>query len=216
MSITLSYTYYDNFEQLKYLTNLYKNTDYKFIVVDDASPKRPLDANDVPDNWSLYRVTKDVGWNCEGCRNLIAKVCDTKWIAFFNMDYELIDDIDLNDHEEDCIYFFDDYKNNSPTRLPPKNFYHDQIYTTKEYFWKCGGYDETHIGYYGLDGLLVRANFRYNISEFRIKSIKSIDKNYEIEQAERKYTLGRENPNIVLPDLPKSNDKIRFPWMKIK
>ena len=60
MSITLSYTYYDNFKQLKYLTNLYKNTDYKFIVVDDASPKRPLDANDVPDNWSLYRVTKDI------------------------------------------------------------------------------------------------------------------------------------------------------------
>ena len=91
-NITIGTTYYDNYEAFKALVDHYKSwDDYKFIVVDDGSPKRPLEKNDVPANWSLYRVTEDIGFNSEGCRNLIVHQCETEWVCLHDVDYLLKD-----------------------------------------------------------------------------------------------------------------------------
>ena len=87
-NITIGITYYDNYEALKKMIHYYKSWDnYKFIIVDDGSPKRPLEKNDIPNDWSLYRVTKDIGWNNEGCRNLIVHECETEWVCLIDMDH---------------------------------------------------------------------------------------------------------------------------------
>ena len=225
MCLTVGITYYDNYDALLANIKHYKNfTNYKFILVDDGSPIRPLKANDVPDHWSLYRVTEDVGWNNEGCRNLIAHVCETEWLCLIDIDHMLKDnDMNFAEHDKDCIYFLADidwkYDRNDPRfnrHVRGALFDHNEFFTTKEYFWKCGGYDETYLGYYGVDGSLTNnPRFKYNVSEYEMIFTRNIrGKNIGRTNEERKDLLGRGHDFI--DDREHHDKKLTFPWIKIK
>ena len=238
VNITIGITYYDNYDALQKVIKHYKNfINCNFILVDDGSPIKPLTSDDVPNHWSLYRVTEDIGWNNEGCRNLIAHVCETEWLCLTDMDYVIKQsDINFNDFEKDCIYFFADTdwlkywlkpstNNRAELNRILKNgrgpfFDHNQIFTTKKYFWQCGGYDETYIGYYGADGSLITKynKFNYNISEYEVISVRNEkDEGIGNTNDNRKDLLGRGLKNKwKIPKKEIHNKKLTFPWVKIK
>ena len=229
VNITIGITYYDNYDALQKVIKHYKNfINCNFILVDDGSPIKPLTSDDVPNHWSLYRVTEDIGWNNEGCRNLIAHVCETEWLCLTDMDYVIKQsDINFNDFEKDCIYFFADTDwlkeaENSRAELGRSLrgplFDHNQIFTTKKYFWDCNGYNETYIGYYGEDGTLIaNPEFNYNVSEYEVINVRDGKKNIGNTDDNRKDLLGRGLKNKWrLPKKEIHNKKLTFPWVKIK
>ena len=69
--LTIGITYYNQIEAFNHLKEYYKDSNYKFIICDDASFTHPLTEKDMPDNWSLLTIEKDIGFNNEGARNLI-------------------------------------------------------------------------------------------------------------------------------------------------
>tara|TARA_Y100000114_G_scaffold152119_1_gene169952 strand:- start:1249 stop:1923 length:675 start_codon:yes stop_codon:yes gene_type:complete len=222
-NITIGITYYDNYEALKKVIHYYESWDnYKFIIVDDGSPKRPLEKNDIPNDWSLYRVTKDIGWNNEGCRNLIVHECETEWICLTDIDHVILDvDLYFDNHDKNTIYFFKDlYKPVGKNVISGRKPYnHNQIYTTKKYFLEVGGYDETYAGYYGQDGSLIASpHIRYNISEYCVDY--NQNKNgihFGQTDNNRKNLLGRGTENKWrIPEKTQHNKKLTFPWIKIK
>lgn len=226
-NLTVGITYYDNYNALLANIEHYKDfTNYKFIVVDDGSQIKPLTANDVPDHWSLYRVTEDVGWNNEGCRNLIAHVCETDWLCLVDIDYMLKDNnMDFSEHDRYCIYFLSDIDWNYSRDDPRFNrhvrgglFDHNMFFTTKEYFWKCGGYDETHLGYYGIDGTLTNnPNFNYNVSEYEMIFTRDMrGRHIGRTDEDRKDLFGRGENKWRIPEREHHDRKLTFPWIKIK
>jgi len=220
-NITIGTTYYDNYEAFKALVDHYKSwDDYKFIVVDDGSPKRPLEKNDVPANWSLYRVTEDIGFNSEGCRNLIVHQCETEWVCLHDVDYLLKDkDMDFSDHDKRNLYNFQDVEWRKRNAWKKKTDHagrryglhnHNQICVTKKYFLEIGGYDETYAGYYGQDVSLFNASgCNRNVTEYEI----FYNKNNNDVHIGRTPRDRKNSPEIILE---RHNRKLTFPWIKIQ
>jgi hypothetical protein len=105
-NLTIGITYYNQIEAFNHLKEYYKDTNYKFIICDDGSQINPLTEKDIPDNWSLLTIEKDIGFNSEGARNLIMDNVQTEWSLLVDLDYliEDIDKINLEELEKDKIY----------------------------------------------------------------------------------------------------------------
>jgi glycosyltransferase involved in cell wall biosynthesis len=94
---TIIHTYYNDRPLLETQIERWKvySTPIKIILIDDGSQEVP--AEDVlrgvsfPDNidLSLYRVTRDIGFNSHGCRNLGAMLAETDWLLFLDIDYTI-------------------------------------------------------------------------------------------------------------------------------
>jgi hypothetical protein len=93
--VTLGYTYFDNPDYLTRQLELWKTypAGVDIFVVDDGSEMYP--AIDIlkyyePEHFQptlqLWKVTRDLGFNSHGCRNLIAKYSTTDPIQFLDMD----------------------------------------------------------------------------------------------------------------------------------
>ena len=154
-NLTIGITYYNQIEAFNHLKEYYKNTNYKFIICDDASFTRPLSEKDIPvvdgitqNHWSIIRVEKDIGFNNEGARNLIMDNVKTEWALLIDLDY-LIEDIDkieklnLDELEKDKIY--------------SSSINHNQFIINTEFFKELGGYPTT--GIYGRDNKTVDQEF---------------------------------------------------------
>ena len=133
----------------------------------------------------------------------------------------------FNDFEKYSIYFFADTDwlkeaENSRAELGRSLrgplFDHNQIFTTKKYFWDCNGYNETYIGYYGEDGTLIaNPEFNYNVSEYEVINVRDGKKNIGNTDDNRKDLLGRGLKNKwKIPKKEIHNKKLTFPWVKIK
>jgi glycosyltransferase involved in cell wall biosynthesis len=94
---TVIHTYYNERSLLETQLerwNVY-NTPIKIILIDDGSQEVPaeevLRGVSLSDNidFSLYRVTKDIGFNSHGCRNLGARLANTEWLIFLDIDYTI-------------------------------------------------------------------------------------------------------------------------------
>lgn len=170
--LTLGTTYYNC---PAYLDDFVKNNiDYvdHLIIVDDGSEpsKRASLYLDAHPKISLYEVTKDVGFNSHGSRNLIMKECQTDWCVLLDIDREFMDaDLDWNelrdfldtDISDDCFYTFAIWANpvvgKDPNELQysPKKFDSEwelldspnDFIVNKKVFWSVGGYDEEIIGF---------------------------------------------------------------------
>jgi hypothetical protein len=125
---------------------------FKFIFVDDGSPKHPLDPpEDIVRDFDLklFRVKKDILWNEMGARNLAMK--HTKgWAMLMDADFLLPPD------QARVLMGLDAQQ---PTMYVPRA---RLVGTTKHYvhppnlyiihadtYWKCGGYAEEYAGAYG-------------------------------------------------------------------
>ena len=143
--LTIGITYYNQIEAFNHLKEYYKDSNYKFIICDDASFTHPLTEKDMPDNWSLLTIEKDIGFNNEGARNLIMDNVQTEWTLLVDLDYlvEDIDKIKLDELEKDKIY--------------SSGINHNQFIIYTELYRLLGGYPTT--GIYGKDDKTVDQEF---------------------------------------------------------
>lgn len=164
-NLTIGYTYYNQIEAFKYLTEYYKNVSYNFIICDDGSQIHPLTENDMPDNWSLLRIEEDIGFNNEGARNLIAENVNTDWMILIDLDYLLQDihKIDLDSLKQYKIY--------------SSNINHNQFIIYTEFFKLLEGYPTT--GIYGKHGKSVDQQFLNKAELIELPDLKLI--NNEVE-----------------------------------
>jgi hypothetical protein len=87
--ITINYNYYNNLDLFKWVRDYYKCLDIKkfhFTIIDDGSQEIPLPKSEVPEDWSFFRVTEDIGWNCNGARNLLMQETKTEWNLNIDLD----------------------------------------------------------------------------------------------------------------------------------
>lgn len=201
--ITLGTTYYNCPEYLNDFVE--DNIDYvdHLIIVDDGSEpsKRASLYLDKHSKISLYEVTKDVGFNSHGCRNLIMKECWTYWCVLLDIDRKfIVPDLDWHNIRllidtglyDDCFFSFAVHCKPSLTKnkndiMYPEFDPNDQkwkkisspndLLINKDIFWSVGGYDEECIG------------FRYGDREFHHQANVLWDWSC-IMDAELKFTRG--------------------------
>ena len=162
---TAGYTYYDAPKKLEEQFNVWKKwpSNIDIILVDDGSQAVPakevidyhqlnLDEEYTP-NFRLFKVTRDLGFNSHGCRNLIAKYALTDWLAFFDIDHIMYpsDAARLKkqnfDNDPEKIYRHSCYYEWKQLVLPPPGHFNTFV-IHKDLYWKAGGYDESFTGHH--------------------------------------------------------------------
>lgn len=146
---TLGTTYYNNKEYLERF--IARNIEFvdQLIVVDDGSQHTPCDFLKPNSKISLYRVTKDYGFNSHGCRNLIAKEAINDNIILMDVDREFCYPKEAYDRlkslkiKPNTVYKFLCFwlKENKHPHISVNDFL-----ITKNHFFSVGGYDEEIIG----------------------------------------------------------------------
>lgn len=131
-------------------------------IVDDCSPQSPAERiarayinelNSKLASFELYRMSVDVPWNQDACRNLAVSKSPTQWLLMTDIDHVvpaatwrrvMFDKLD----KKMCYRFG---RVSAPGMEPYKHHPNSWACTTK-IFWESGGYDEALAGYYGTDG----------------------------------------------------------------
>ena len=169
-NITIIHTYYNERSYLETQIERWNcyNTPVNIILIDDGSQIEPaenvLKEHTLTDNinFSLYRVTEDIGFNGHGCRNLAARVAQSNWLLFLDIDYTLqpsdlkrlqTETLDLNSWYELNAKF--QGRDNTYTAL-------NQFMIPRKLFLDSGGYDESFVPFhYGDRELLSQLEHEY-------------------------------------------------------
>lgn len=169
-ALTISITYYDEPHWLQRWLTFHGRLQMEglpvhFQVIDDGSPIHPaIDyLRRFTDNVSLYRVTKDVGFNSHGCRNLAMKVAPTPWVLLSDIDRgysidvikSIVDDITNNRLKSTEYYAFKE------TNWVVSGWSVNEFLVHKAAFGKTGGYDEELVNIHYGDRL-----FLENLEQF--------------------------------------------------
>ncbi len=154
-NITIIHTYYNEKSLLEIQIerwNVY-NQPANVILIDDGSQTIPaydvIKQHKIKENinFSLYRVTEDIGFNSHGCRNLGARLANTDWLLFLDIDHTIQppDLLKLRDYPLDpgswYVMGVRDLKNNYRTTL-------NQFLIPKKMFLDEGGYDESYVPFH--------------------------------------------------------------------
>lgn len=149
MKFTVITTYYNEDEQLPLFLEQFKLLQEKYpetnlIIVDDGSKIFPITLFDsllktIP-NIEVYIISKDLGFNSHGARNLAMLKSATEWNALIDMDVSIdsskIESI-LTSLEDKKICFLGDPKTAG-----------NHFFIQKWLFFSCMGYDEEFIGHH--------------------------------------------------------------------
>lgn len=135
---------------LKFVDNHLEFVDH-LIIVDDGSKldKKCVFYLDDHPKISLYSLKDDLGFNSHGCRNLIAKECQTEWLMLLDIDRYVDKEsfIKLRNHLEhldtNTRYSFKAHYLNLGRRVHPSL---NDYLITKDTFFSVGGYDEELVG----------------------------------------------------------------------
>jgi predicted glycosyltransferase involved in capsule biosynthesis len=155
-NITIIQTYYNERFYLETQIERWNhyNTPVNIILIDDGSQIEPaenvLKEHVLNDNinFSLYKVTEDIGFNGHGCRNLAARVAQSNWLLFLDIDYTIqpsdlkrlqTETLDLNSWYELNAKFKG--RGNTYTAL-------NQFMIPRKLFLDSGGYDESFVPFH--------------------------------------------------------------------
>lgn len=152
-NLTVIHTYYN--EQTLLETQIERwncyNQPVNIMLIDDGSQKIPaidvLKNHQLKDyiNFSLYRVTEDIGFNSHGCRNLGARLAETDWLVFLDIDYT-IQPSDLNKLHNEPLDLCTWYEMNAKFKGRGDPYMAlNQFVITKQMFLEQGGYDESFV-----------------------------------------------------------------------
>ena len=232
MELTIGYTYYTNkpmFEKIKKIYTENYNPNLKFVIVDDGSPFNQLTEEDMPEGWTLYRITEDIGFNNEGARNLIMHVAETEWVFMTDLDHY------INPQMIPIAHEIPRPLQNNPDKLwtcnrilPEENKWkvHCNSFFVKKEFWDSfGGYDETWSGHYGFDHMMgwngsvraqwIRSDRTIPACHPYVELIKegtaSEGSKWTNEEKNRDKHDWRSRKHEFKP----TNDRLRFPWKRI-
>ena len=155
-NLTIIHTYYNEKTLLEIQLerwNVY-NTPINIILIDDGSQKVP--ATEVlrghsfsPNiNFSLYRVTEDIGFNSHGCRNLGARLAASDWLVFLDVDYT-IQPMDLKKLQTESLDLNCWYEMNARYKGQGRQYMAlNQFIIPRKMFLESGGYDESWVPYH--------------------------------------------------------------------
>ena len=147
--VSIIFTRYNN--DYEYL-NLYPRDDgIEYILVDDGSEDDPV----LEDHWKMYKITKDIGWNSEGAKNLGMHVMESNWGLTCDLDHPLL--MSCLTMLKHCVNFLPKEAGYNPVRKDGKAI--NSYLMHKDFWWDpdINGYDESYSGYYGYDRTLSMA-----------------------------------------------------------
>ena len=196
MDLTIIVPYYNEFILLDKLLREYQVTkknfpNLKLIVIDDGSMKEPAidvcDGLDLED-FSLYRVKEDLGFNAHGCRNLGMTVSDTEWNFMVDIDYHIM--------RFDYDYFFSfNYENKKNVYAIADNTrFVNSFIIHKDTFFEFGGYDEEFVNFHYGD----RPLFEYMRKHYNVFLI--VDDAHIPVRGGRKIFMDENIPITLYPD----------------
>ncbi len=155
-NITIIQTYYNERSLLETQIERwnYYNTPVNIILIDDGSQIEPalnvLREHTLNDNinFSLYRVTEDIGFNSHGCRNLGARLAQSNWLLFLDIDYTL-QPSDLERLQEETLDLNSWYELNAKFKGRGDTYMAlNQFLIPKKLFLDSGGYNESFVPFH--------------------------------------------------------------------
>lgn len=169
--LRINYSYYNNYELLKQVIDYYEpyKDVFDFSIIDDGSQIEPLTKEILPDWIRGYRITEDLGWGNEVCKNILMRETANEWNALMDLDYviDLEDETTYNlltkvipENLDDlkflkiCFQFehgarvlYDDWTKPDETRSGDIN----SFIVSRTAFFRTYGYDSAFFWYYGND-----------------------------------------------------------------
>lgn len=230
-NLTIIHTYYNEKTLLETQIerwNVY-NQPVNIILIDDGSQQIPaidvIKEHTLKDyiNFSLYRVTEDIGFNSHGCRNLGARLATTDWLVFLDIDYT-IQPSDLTRLKNESLDPDSWYEMNAKFQGRGDSYMAlNQFIIPQKMFLESGGYDESYVPFHCGDRDLLEAlaskynkqNLEWLILTCRRGGRKAIiDENATIPVYDDEnmvfYTKKLNHEQIVRTD-----KKINFNWTKL-
>jgi len=169
-NITILQTYYNERSYLETQIERWNNynTPVNIILIDDGSQIEPaenvLKEHKLNDNinFSLYRVTEDIGFNSHGCRNLGARLAQSNWLLFLDIDYTL-QPADLKRLQTETLDLNSWYELNAKFKGRGNTYMAlNQFLIPRKLFLDSGGYDESFVPFhYGDRELLSHLERKY-------------------------------------------------------
>jgi glycosyltransferase involved in cell wall biosynthesis len=169
-NITIIQTYYNERSYLETQIERWNNynTPVNIILIDDGSQIEPaenvLKEHKLNDNinFSLYRVTEDIGFNSHGCRNLGARLAQSNWLLFLDIDYTL-QPADLKRLQTETLDLNSWYELNAKFKGRGNTYMAlNQFLIPRKLFLDSGGYDESFVPFhYGDRELLSHLERKY-------------------------------------------------------
>ena len=169
-NITIIQTYYNERFYLETQIERWNNynTPINIILIDDGSQIEPaenvLKEHTINDNinFSLYRVTEDIGFNSHGCRNLGARLAKSNWLLFQDIDYTL-QPSDLKRLQTETLDLNSWYELNAKFQGRGNPYMAlNQFLIPRKLFLDSGGYDESFVPFhYGDRELLSQLENEY-------------------------------------------------------
>ena len=155
-NITIIQTYYNERSYLETQIERWNNynTPVNIILIDDGSQIEPaenvLKEHKLNDNinFSLYRVTEDIGFNSHGCRNLGARLAQSNWLLFLDIDYTL-QPADLKRLQTETLDLNSWYELNAKFQGRGNTYKAlNQFMISRKLFLDSGGYDESFVPFH--------------------------------------------------------------------
>lgn len=135
--------------------------DLHVVIVDDGSPTQPAKPPSTTiglGSLRMFRMVKDIPWNQDACRNLGMMHVQTYWALITDMDHLVpeptIETLLAGKFNPEKVHRFG--RVSAPDMLPYKP-HPNSYFMTKDTYDRVGGYDERFAGYYGTDGMFLRA-----------------------------------------------------------
>jgi predicted glycosyltransferase involved in capsule biosynthesis len=155
-NITSMQTYYNERFYLETQIERWNNynTPVNIILIDDGSQIEPaenvLKEHALNDNinFSLYKVTEDIGFNSHGCRNLGARLAQSNWLLFQDIDYTL-QPSDLKRLQTETLDLNSWYELNAKFQGRGNTYMAlNQFLIPRKLFLDSGGYDESFVPFH--------------------------------------------------------------------
>lgn len=230
-NITIIQTYYNERFYLETQIERWNNfnTPVNIILIDDGSQKEPaqnvLKEHILNDNinFSLYRVTKDIGFNSHGCRNLGARLAQSNWLLFLDIDYTLQpsnlkrlqnETLDLNSWYE----FTAKFQGRGDTYMAL-----NQFLIPRKLFLDSGGYDESFVPFhYGDREFLSHLEKKYqkiNL-DWLVLTCRRGGRKARVNNTSKIPVYDDENmllytPPFNIESIVHTDTKLNFPWEEI-
>ena len=190
----------------------------RFVIVDDGSPHPLVPPLDLPLNLTVARVTKDVGWNNGGARNLGAHIAREPWLFLCDIDHLVPEHtcramLELDRSDSRVVYTFEAICNGRLLFQPPNIFL-----ISRETFWDMGGYDEDLSGHYGGEDILIRTKIHNDLRPVDSLLVLSApdDTDYDPPADRGSRTELEINDRIIKQKLAlpgyRPQSPLRFPW----
>jgi predicted glycosyltransferase involved in capsule biosynthesis len=230
-NITIIQTYYNERFHLETQIERWNHfkTPVNIILIDDGSQIEPaenvLREHTLNDNinFSLYRVTEDIGFNSHGCRNLGASLAQSNWLLFLDIDYTL-QPLHLERLQNETLDLNSWYELNAKFQGRGDTYIAlNQFLIPRKLFLDSGGYDESFVPFhYGDRELLSHLEKKYQklILDWLVLTCRRGGRKAKVDNTIKIPVYDDENmvfhtPGMDLKRIVHTDTKLNFPWEEI-